>query len=292
MKAFIFDLADKLQRSSNSLDAKAILCNKTWRVFSDSGEKEVYIFMEDGKLVISVNGTAVIGSWMYIPANHSLVISGNNQNFLVHPIVCNNAMVLVLDGSMQCCFLLDSTKKELESIHSLQNMKSYISKNTNIIPRITKNEEIEKRNINMPPPLTSDAVYMTDPRLKFFDLCYWNHAHTVKTCYKYLYIKGSFTYKKFTGYLYSSQHHLIIGFIGGQLYSFSQYYSNYQIAKYVENINNDNEISHYYDENGNEISEEEYDSLPDSLMSYDYSEFDEFESIEDGGEKFHFNSRF
>ena len=50
MKAFIFDLINKLQRTSNTLDAKAILCNKTWRVFSDTGEKEVYIFMEDGKL--------------------------------------------------------------------------------------------------------------------------------------------------------------------------------------------------------------------------------------------------
>jgi len=75
MKAFIFDLVNKLQRTSNTLDAKAILCNKTWRVFSDTGEKEVYIFMEDGKLVISVNGAAVIGSWMYnLLINHWLYL--------------------------------------------------------------------------------------------------------------------------------------------------------------------------------------------------------------------------
>lgn len=135
MKAFIFDLINKLQRTSNTLDAKAILCNKTWRVFSDTGEKEVYIFMEDGKLVISSNGIVNMGTWMYIPANQSLVITGN-QNYLVHPVICNNILALVVDGTNQCAFLLDDTKRELEAVKSLQSISSYISSNINKLPHI------------------------------------------------------------------------------------------------------------------------------------------------------------
>jgi hypothetical protein len=131
MKAFIFDLVNKLQRTSNTLDAKAILCNKTWRVFSDTGEKEVYIFMEDGKLVISVNGNVDMGTWMYVPANQSLVITGK-QNYLVHPVICNNILALVVDGTNQCAFLLDDTKRELEAVKSLQNISTYITSNMGV----------------------------------------------------------------------------------------------------------------------------------------------------------------
>ena len=136
MKAFLFDLVNKLQRTSNTLDAKAILCNKTWRVFSDTGEKEVYIFMEDGKLVISLNGSVDMGTWMYIPTNQSLVITGK-QNYLVHPVICNNILALIVDGTNQCAFLLDDTKRELEAVKSLQNISSYISSNINKLPHIS-----------------------------------------------------------------------------------------------------------------------------------------------------------
>ena len=133
MKAFIFDLISKLHRESNSLDAKATLCNKTWRVFSDTGEKEVYIFMEDGKLVISSNGLVEMGTWMYVPANQSLVLTGK-QNYLVHPVICNNILALIVDGTNQCAFLLDDTKRELDAVKSLQNLSSYISSNINKMP--------------------------------------------------------------------------------------------------------------------------------------------------------------
>ena len=135
MKAFLFDFVNKLQRTSDALDAKTILCNKTWRVFSDSGDKEVYIFMEDGKLVISMNGIVDIGTWMYIPANQSLVITGK-QNYLVHPVICNDILALVVDGTNQCAFLLDDTKRELEAVKSLKSISSYISSNINKVPKV------------------------------------------------------------------------------------------------------------------------------------------------------------
>ena len=286
MKAFIFDLVNKLQRTSNALDAKTILCNKTWRVFSDTGEKEVYIFMEDGKLVISVNGAAVIGSWMYIPANQSLVISGNNQNFLVHPIICNNVLALALDGSNQCCFLLDSTKEELDKINSLRSIESYINKNANKIPLLSKTGGTGIRNVVIQSPIPSDAIYATDRRLKMYNVCVWNKEHTRGTYHDRLYIKSMFSYKEFTGTVYSSRHHYEMKYIDGRLWRFNLYHPNMQLAMEGIFASDDEEDGHFYDENGYELTEDDFNSRYEELYGRLYeSEMSEFDLIQDGGDK-------
>lgn len=288
MKAFIFDLINKLQRASNTLDAKAILCNKTWRVFSDTGEKEVYIFMEDGKLIISVNGNAVIGNWMYVPANQSLIISGNNQNFLVHPIICNNVLALALDGSNQCCFLLDSTKAELDSIQSLRSIESYISKNANKMPLLSSTEGTGIRNVNIQNPVPSDAIYTTDPRLKTYEECIWDdESHTHGTYHTRLYIKGFLGYKKFSGRIYSSRHHFEWDITNGRAWRTYMYHQNKQLAmELVQKSDEDECIGYFYDENGYDISEKVWDTRYNDLYERIYaSEGEEFNIITDGGFK-------
>lgn len=163
MKAFLFDLINKLQRTSNILDAKAILCNKTWRVFSDSGDKEVYIFMEDGKLIMSVNGCVEMGTWMYIPANQSLVITGK-QNYLVHPVICNDILALIVDGTNQCAFLLDDTKREVEAIKSLQSISTYISSNINNTPKIITSTSSSNESTSHFNPT---AIHINEPKYVF-----------------------------------------------------------------------------------------------------------------------------
>jgi len=146
MKTFFFDLFNKFKRTSQFLDAKTVLCNKTWRAFTDSDEKEVHIFLEDGTLVISIDGNVTMGKWIFVPANHSLVISGNNQHFLVHPIMCNNILALVQDGTNICSFLLDDTKAELERIKTLQNIQDYILINENKGHHNLNNQTLELSN--------------------------------------------------------------------------------------------------------------------------------------------------
>lgn len=269
MKAFIFDLINKLQRTSNSLDTKAIICNKTWRVFSDSGEKEVYIFMEDGKLIISVNGAAVIGSWMYIPANQSLVISGNNQNFLVHPIICNNVLVLALDGSNKCCFLLDSTKAELDRIQSLRSIETYINENANIIPILPK------RNVVKQKPIPSDAIYTTDSRLIEFEFELPNGDLEEIG----LHIKGLFTYKKFIGTLYSSGQRVEFQYGNGWNYNTRIYHKNKQLAIEVENHHDEDEDVSYFDENGYELSADDFEEKYGNFLEDIEDELDEIYKI-------------
>ena len=52
------------------------------------------------------------------------------------PVICNNILALVVDGTNQCAFLLDDTKRELEAVKSLQGISSYISSNINKLPHI------------------------------------------------------------------------------------------------------------------------------------------------------------
>lgn len=264
MKAFLFDLVNKLQRTSDTLDAKAILCNKTWRVFSDTDEKEVYIFMEDGKLVISVNGIAVIGSWMYVPANQSLVISGNNQDFLVHPIICNNVLALALDGSNKCCFLLDSTKEELDSIDSLKSIESYINKNANKMPLLSETRTKRRRNVVIQ-KIPSNAIYTSDSRLKLFveiwekrEAMFGPNSGSETIEEEVLYIKKYLIYKEFTGILYTKKHNIELYYKNGRPKRICVYYPNKQLA-IDQTLSDESNFDHYYDENGFELSVEEFE---------------------------------
>ena len=92
MQTFLFDIFNRYKRFSENLDVKTVLCNKTWFVFNNSGEREIYIFQENGKLKISLNGKVTHATWEYIPANKSLIISGNEQSYMVHAAYVDNIL--------------------------------------------------------------------------------------------------------------------------------------------------------------------------------------------------------
>ena len=151
---------------------------------------------------------------MYIPANQSLVISGNNQDFLVHPIICNNVLALALDGSNKCCFLLDSTKEELNNIDSLKSIESYINKNANKMPMLSEIQTKRRRNVIIQ-KIPSNAIYTSDSRLKMFveiwkkqEALYGPNSREETIEEEVLYIKKFLIYKEFTGIIYTKKHNM------------------------------------------------------------------------------------
>ena len=48
MKTYLLDILSRYNRFSENLDVKTVLCNKSWWIFNDSGDKELYIFQENG----------------------------------------------------------------------------------------------------------------------------------------------------------------------------------------------------------------------------------------------------
>lgn len=128
MKAYLFDTFNRYKRFSEELDAKTILCNKSWWVFNDSGEKEVYIFNTDGSLIISVSGKVTNATWKYIPANKSIIISGNNQSYMVHPAFYDNMIfALQVDGTDKYAFLIDENNLPSTNLKSFSDLVVYFA---------------------------------------------------------------------------------------------------------------------------------------------------------------------
>ena len=128
MRTYLFDIINQYKRFSEELDAKTIICNKAWWVFNDSGEKEVYIFNTDGTLIISVSGKVTKATWQYIAANHSLIISGNNQSYMVHPAFYDQVIfALQLDGTDDCAFLIDENNLPSVPMKTFEDVKNYFA---------------------------------------------------------------------------------------------------------------------------------------------------------------------
>lgn len=163
MRAFISDFLNKTQRTFDTLDAKAILCNKTWRVFSDLDEKELFIFMEDGQMINSVNGQVTMGTWLYIPANHALVLSSSKNNIMVHPYMYKNILAFMIDGTNESSFMLDETKKELLEIKSIDEIQKYIFDNLSTIDNHQKTNtpiSTASQHLNLVDNNPEDASYL------------------------------------------------------------------------------------------------------------------------------------
>ena len=54
MKTYLCDSFNRYKQFSRKINAKTILCNKSWWVFNDNGDKDIYIFQKDGTLIISI----------------------------------------------------------------------------------------------------------------------------------------------------------------------------------------------------------------------------------------------
>ena len=128
MKTYLFDTFNRYKRFSEELDAKTILCNRSWWVFNDSGEKEVYIFNTDGTLIIAVSGKVTNATWQYIAANKSLIISGNNQSYMVKPAFFDNQIfALQVDGTNDYAFLIDDNNLPSTNLRSLADLKEHFA---------------------------------------------------------------------------------------------------------------------------------------------------------------------
>lgn len=149
MKTYLFDSFNRYKRFSEELDAKTILCNKAWWVFNDSGEKELYIFNTDGSLIISVSGSVTNATWKYITANKSIIITGNNQSYMVHPAFCDNMLLaLQVDGTNQYAFLIDEKSILSTNLKTFNDLVLYFSeKEKQAILENEKKDDDKKKEV-------------------------------------------------------------------------------------------------------------------------------------------------
>jgi hypothetical protein len=157
MKTYILDILNKAKRFSEGLDAKTILCNRSWLVFNDNNKKQVLIFQPDGTLLSSLNGLVKTGEWQYISANKSVVISFDSTSLMLHPYFYDNQIFsLQQDGMKNYLFLLDENKvsnyNQLEDLNNHvrrfledEKRKQIEAEQKRVIEEKRKKEEEEKR---------------------------------------------------------------------------------------------------------------------------------------------------
>lgn len=148
MKTYILDTFNRYKRFSKELDVKTALCNRSWVVFNDCGEREVYKFREDGELKIVLSGRVSEGQWEYDPVDDTIEIRASNQAFMVHPGMYDNLiMALKIDGTDEVSFLIDTTNEYNFEPKSLNELMLYFeAKEQALIEKAKRNES--EREIN------------------------------------------------------------------------------------------------------------------------------------------------
>ena len=78
MKTFKLNIPKGIRNWSYALDAKTILCSRSWIIFNDENVKEVYIFQEDGTLIIY--NTPRFSDNRFGRMRNYLYLCGRNEN--------------------------------------------------------------------------------------------------------------------------------------------------------------------------------------------------------------------
>lgn len=129
MKTYLMDCFNRYRRFSEGLDVKTILCNKSWWVFNDSGEKEIYIFQEDGTVIVSLKGNVTMANWKYLPVNKSLIINTKEQSYMFHPAFSdNNILALQKDGTEQYSFMIIEEQLNHFQPRTLSELNAYLER--------------------------------------------------------------------------------------------------------------------------------------------------------------------
>ena len=147
MMTYLMSIPESIRKISEKLNVKSTLCECSWCVFNDQGVKILYIFQDNGTLIISKNGIASKSHWEYIKANKTLLIEDSAQSFLFHPAFWDDTIfALQQDGTEKYLFMINEQKKE----EFLSMTIEYISKYFNYIehPELrTQEQERERERI-------------------------------------------------------------------------------------------------------------------------------------------------
>lgn len=127
MKTYLLDTINRIKRYSQELDVQTTLCNIAWKVFNDSGDKEVFIFNPDKTVLITNNGIGIKQTWDWIPANKSLIINlPDDTIIMLHPEYFNSSVLaLNRDGTQEYAFLIDEKESDNFTAKTLSELSTY-----------------------------------------------------------------------------------------------------------------------------------------------------------------------
>lgn len=126
MKTYILSALDRIKQYSKTLDAKAILYNKNWEVFNDSGEKEVLIFRPKNELLIVRQGIVQRSKWELLPMGALLIETDTTTYLFNAAFVDNNFLAMQLDGTDECMLMIESNCLKQLTLDSIDKINEYL----------------------------------------------------------------------------------------------------------------------------------------------------------------------
>ena len=150
MKYFLLNSIKRIKQYSQQLDAESVLSNKSWYVFSDTGEKIVFMFRSNAELLIVVNGKVNKGKWELLPNKALLIDMGSESHLYNSAFVENQLLALNLDGANDCLIMIEEGLKNELALNSIDRLDNYLENKYIIQPELElrrqKEEEEKKRS--------------------------------------------------------------------------------------------------------------------------------------------------
>lgn len=172
MKTYFFDVIQRIKRFSMTFDVESLLCNRTWNMFSDTDETEVYVFQDDGSVFITKHGVGEQAKWNWLSENNSLIINRDGHVLLLHPeYIDKSILALSLDGTNNLAFLIDQSNKSALAAKSQDQLEQYfIEKEQRLIKAEKDNIKIEEQDnraeIENEEQIGIDAQKLSDKKLR------------------------------------------------------------------------------------------------------------------------------
>lgn len=147
MKTYLLNAVQRLKNYSQKLDAQAILYDKSWEVFNESGDKELMIFRTNNELLISRNGIIQKGKWELLDISNLIIDVGEKSYLLNAAYIEDQFLALKLDGTEQYMVMIETDMKNRFSLNTVKSIEGYLDDRYKKIEqkRIRKEKAEQKR---------------------------------------------------------------------------------------------------------------------------------------------------
>lgn len=126
MKTFIADIFPKLKRFSQALDNITILMNQYWVVIdANIDSKTVYIFRNNGVLLISTNGLVEKAKWEYLGNQYLLIETDEESLLFKQGFIDENILALKIDSKNEYAVFVNESKTNTE-LNSIDNVTTFL----------------------------------------------------------------------------------------------------------------------------------------------------------------------
>lgn len=127
MKTYLINTFKKATTAGQHLDFISTIKSQEWVVFNDDKNYvEKFLFVNDSKLLVSVNGKSSYSRWEYIKINSSLVIDDEKNRYLLNIVICNTDIIVLNIDSTDCYSFLINSKSSFLKDATYEDIQWYL----------------------------------------------------------------------------------------------------------------------------------------------------------------------